>query len=82
MPTGSANTPPRQATDAEIRQAFKIAAQLVADRGEAFLPVFLRLEAEVAKLEDKADAMARARATAAQAQGAVVSIWAGRSARA
>lgn len=74
--------PPRRATDTEIRRALTIAAQLVAERGEAFLPIFLRLEAEVAKLEDKAGAIARARAAAARPVGEIVNFQAERSARA
>lgn len=82
MPGGGKRGPPRRATDAEVRRALIIAAQLVAERGEAFLPIFLRLEAEVAKLEDKASAMARARSAAASRAGEVVNLWPERSARA
>ncbi len=43
-----------------IRRALLIAAQIVARDGEAFLPVFLRLEQEVALQEERNAALKRA----------------------
>lgn len=45
-----------------LRLALRISAQLVARDGEAYLPIFLRLETEVAALDAREQAMERARA--------------------
>ncbi|RWR09734.1 hypothetical protein [Paenirhodobacter populi] len=60
----------------KIRAAYEIAARLVSDYGEEFLPVFLRLEVEMQKLDGMAAAMERARAVTGRAQmtGEVVQI--------
>lgn len=47
-------------------RALDIAAQIVARDGEAFLPIFLRLEDEAAARSGAGAAMARARAMAAR----------------
>jgi hypothetical protein len=53
-----------------IRRALLIAAQIVARDGEAFLPVFVRLEQEVALQEERNAALKRALALAAdESQG-------------
>lgn len=44
-----------------LRDALRVAAQIVARDGEAFLPVFMRLETEVAALDTKNAALERAR---------------------
>ena len=51
---------------ARIEQALGYVALLVDRQGEAFLPIFLRLESELAALTQQADALGRARARAAQ----------------
>ena len=51
---------------ARLEQALGHAALLVDRQGDAFLPVFMRLEAELAALTQQADAVGRARARAAQ----------------
>jgi hypothetical protein len=43
-----------------LSDALHVAAQIVARHGAAFLPAFLLLEAEAAKLHRQTDAMARA----------------------
>lgn len=44
----------------KLRQALSIVAQLVARDGAKFLPVFLRMENEVAMLDKNAEALTRA----------------------
>lgn len=51
-----------QVDRAQIEAALHIAAQIVARDGEAFLPVFLRLEAEAEAASGRNSAMARAAA--------------------
>ncbi|MEM8849285.1 MAG: hypothetical protein AAGE03_04535 [Pseudomonadota bacterium] len=46
---------------ADIERALAIAAQIVARDGEAFLPIFLRMEREVAALDGRDTALDRAR---------------------
>lgn len=46
---------------ADLLRALSIAAQIVARDGDAFLPVFLRLEQEVSALEGRDTALDRAR---------------------
>ena len=53
----------------ELRRALSLAAQAVARDGPTYLPVFLRLERELAEREAQGDAMARALAAAAHARG-------------
>lgn len=47
-----------------FRKALEGAAQLVANYGDEFLPVFIRLEHEVQEMERRNSAMERARALA------------------
>lgn len=54
---------------AQIAAAHAIAAALVARDGAAFLPVFMRLEQEMAALDAQAAALARAAMIAQAAQG-------------
>jgi len=51
-----------QVDRAQIDAALRIAAQIVARDGEAFLPVFLRLEAEAEAASGRNSALARAAA--------------------
>lgn len=51
---------------ARVERALGYAALLVDRQGEAFLPIFLRLETELAAMTQQADALDRARARAAQ----------------
>lgn len=46
---------------ADLERALSIAAQIVARDGDAFLPVFLRMEQEVSALEGRETALDRAR---------------------
>ncbi|PYG32392.1 hypothetical protein C8N36_103141 [Pelagimonas varians] len=46
----------------KLREALSVAAQLVARDGEMFLPVFERIEAEVAALDRRSTSLERARA--------------------
>ena len=57
----------RDCSLAELRRGLDIAAQAVAAHGPAFLPIFLRMEREVAEREAREDAAARAVARAAGA---------------
>lgn len=50
--------------------ALNFSAEIVADHGKAYLPVFERLEAELAELEAKESALERARAVAAKSRSA------------
>ena len=53
-------------TCARVEQALRIVAEIVAGPdGEAYLPIFERLEGELATLEAQADTLARARRVAA-----------------
>ena len=49
---------------AAIRQALAIVAEVVVRHGVAYLPLFERLEREVAALDDRASALDRARQVA------------------
>lgn len=51
---------------ARVERALGHAALLVDRQGEAFLPIFMRLEAELAAMTQMMDAVGRARARAAQ----------------
>lgn len=55
---------------AQIESALAIAAQIVARDGEAFLPVFLRLEAEAENIAGRNSALERALAMSAPMKGA------------
>jgi hypothetical protein len=57
----------RAVSSAELRRALAIAAQLVERHGEAALPIFLRLETELAEREAEGDALARALSLARRA---------------
>lgn len=48
-------------SEADLRRALRIAARIVDEYGDAFLPIFLRLEREVAALEQRKSAVERAR---------------------
>ncbi len=48
-------------TPAQLRAALDHAALVVAERGEAYLVIYERLEQEVAALDSKASALERAR---------------------
>lgn len=58
-----------EVSTAELRRALSVIAQAVARDGAAYLPVFLRLERELAARVAEGDALARALAAAAQANG-------------
>jgi hypothetical protein len=51
---------------ARVERALEHAALLVDRQGDAFLPIFVRLEAELAAMTQKTDAVGRARARVAQ----------------
>lgn len=50
-----------------VERALEYAALLVDRQGEAFLPIFLRLESELAAMTQRGDALDRARARAQMA---------------
>ena len=51
-------------SEGDLREALTVAAQIVARDGPAYLPVFLRLEAELQKIDQRASALDRALAAA------------------
>ena len=54
---------------ADLERARDIAAEIVSAHGEKYLPVFLRIEAELEKRAAQVGALERARSIAKAAQG-------------
>jgi hypothetical protein len=68
MPAG-AKSEGAEVSTSELRCALSVAAQTVARDGPTYLPVFLRLERELAARDAEGNALARALAAAEQARG-------------